>query len=114
MNIFLPTKRKKMCWILHFFNDINQSTDLLLNYLFTEQTCTFLFYLQTISSCHVPFSFTILTINRFCSIIYPAKAFFKTKKFVVICIGSHWIVNCIVSLPFAFEIQPVNVFSFII
>jgi hypothetical protein len=81
-----------------------------IQYLFTEMTCTFLFYLQTINSCEVSFTFAVLTINRFCSIVYPAKVFFRTKKFVVICVASQWIAVCLVSLPFAFAIKPVKIF----
>lgn len=76
--------------------------------LFTEQTCTYLFYLQLISTCLVPFSFVILTINRFCAIIYSTKVFFKTKKFLFICIASQWIATCVVSLPYKLNILPVN------
>jgi hypothetical protein len=82
--------------------------------LFTVQTCKFLFYLQTISSCQVSFSLTVLTINRFCTIKYPGKQFFKTKIFVGICIASQWIVTCVISLPFLFDIKPVkNIYLFI-
>ncbi len=77
--------------------------------LFTVKTCTFLFYLQTISTCQLPFSFTVLTINRFCSIVYRTKVFFKTRKFVVICVASQWIAACVLSLPFVFAIQPVKI-----
>jgi len=75
--------------------------------LFTKKNCTFLFYLQSISTSLVPLAFVTLTINRFCSIIYSTKAFFKTKKFVIICVASQWIVACILSLPFVFDIKPV-------
>jgi len=75
--------------------------------LFTEKTCTFLFYLQSISTCLIPLAFVTLTVNRFCSIIYSRKAFFTTKKFVIICIATQWIVACILSLPFVFDIEPV-------
>src|SRR5208283_216789 len=34
-----------------------------MDYLFTEITCTFLFYIQSICNCQLPFSFVILTIN---------------------------------------------------
>jgi hypothetical protein len=78
--------------------------------LFTEKTCSFLFYLQSISTCLPPLAFVTLTINRLCSIIYSRKAFFKTKKFVVICIATQWIVACILSLPFVFDIGPVKNF----
>jgi hypothetical protein len=81
-----------------------------INYLYTEITCTFLFYIQTINSCNVPFTFAVLTFNRFCAIVYPGKAFFKTKKFVIICVASQWLVVCLVSLPFKLAIKPVKIF----
>ncbi len=77
--------------------------------LFTQKTCTFLFYLQSMNSCFVPFAFVTLTINRFCSIIYRTKVFFKTKRFMVICVASQWIAACLLSLPFVFAIQPVKI-----
>jgi hypothetical protein len=75
--------------------------------LFTKKNCIFLFYLQSISTCLPPLAFVTLTINRFCSIIYSTKAFFKTKKFVIICAASQWIVTCVLSLPFVLDIKSV-------
>jgi len=81
-----------------------------IDYLFTKKTCTFLFYIQSICTCQISFSFTILTINRYCLIKYPAKGFFKTNKFMGICIASQWIAACVMSLPFLLDIQPVKNF----
>lgn len=79
-----------------------------IQYLFTEKTCTFQSYLQTISSCQLPFSFAVLTISRFFAIVHSTKAFFKAKTFPIICIASQWITICVLSLPFLLNIQPVN------
>jgi hypothetical protein len=78
------------------------------NHLFTIKTCKFIFYLQTVSSSQTAYSLTVLTINRFCTIKYPGKRFFKTKMFVGICIASQWIVTCIISLPFLFDLKSVK------
>lgn len=78
--------------------------------LFTLMTCTFLFYIQFISICIIPFSFVILTINRFCVIIYSTNTFFKTKKFLILCISSQWITACLLALPYVLNIEPVNFF----
>ena len=76
--------------------------------LFTERTCLFLFYLQMLSSCQTPFSFVMLTIHRFCSIVYATNRFFKTKKFLVMCLLSQWIIAGLLSLPFATNVLPVS------
>lgn len=76
--------------------------------LFTLTTCNFLFYVQTISSCQVPYSFTVLTINRFFIILYPTRVFFKSKIFLFICITSQWILSCILSLPFSLSMGQVK------
>jgi hypothetical protein len=67
-------------------------------------------YIETMSTCQVPLAFGTLTINRFCAIVYSAKAFFKAKKFMVICIACQWIVGCFISLPIVIRNQPVKIF----
>jgi hypothetical protein len=79
-----------------------------IKHLFTVKTCTFIYYLQTMSDFQIPFSLTVLTINRFCIIKYPGNRFFKTKIFLAICIASQWVVGGLISLPFIFYIQRVK------
>ncbi|CAF3565860.1 unnamed protein product [Rotaria socialis] len=54
---------------------------------------TFAFTIQ------VPFSFVVASIHRCCSIIYHAKAFFKTRQWIALCIGSQWLLCLVLSLP---------------
>ena len=79
-----------------------------IEYLFTETTCTFLFYAQSTCLCGCSFAFVTLTINRFFTILCHTQRFFRTKKFMGMCIVSQWIVGSLVSLPFALYVTSVN------
>jgi len=102
VNICVAMLSASLFWMTYFI-----MSEYCVQDLFTEKNCTFLFYLQSISTCLIPLAFVTLTVNRFCSIIYSTKAFVKTKKFVIICIATQWIVTCILSLPFVLDIEPV-------
>jgi hypothetical protein len=65
--------------------------------LLDPRMCILLGYVFHIASIEVPFAFVAFSIHRFCSIIYSAKPFFKTKR---------WVVICVVSLPYVFRKEP--------
>ncbi|UJR19342.1 hypothetical protein I4U23_022471 [Adineta vaga] len=65
--------------------------------------CTLLYYAFNIACIAIPFSFVAFTIHRFCSLLYHTKQFFKTKKWIIICISSHWFIQFLISLPFVFR-----------
>lgn len=71
--------------------------------LFYEHRCHFLLYAYNISSIGIPFSFAAISIHRFFVIVYHTNRFFKTKKWIIICISSQWIAEFILSLPFIFR-----------
>jgi len=54
---------------------------------------------QTVFTIQVPFSFVVSSIHRYCSIVYHTKIFFKTKRWLIICIGGQWILAFILSIP---------------
>lgn len=62
--------------------------------------CKIFFFAFNIACINIPFSIVAFTVHRFCLVIYHQKDFFKKKRWVVICITSNWIVQCIISLPF--------------
>jgi len=72
--------------------------------------CIFFHYAFNVASMEIGFAFLAFTIHRFCSIIYHTKPFFKTKRWVAICIISQWIGQFVISLPFVFA-QQNEVFS---
>ncbi|CAF2004090.1 unnamed protein product [Rotaria magnacalcarata] len=60
----------------------------------------FIFNMITIAfTIQVPFSFMAASIHRCCSIIYHANAFFKTRQWIALCIGSQWLLCLVLSLP---------------
>jgi hypothetical protein len=76
--------------------------------LFASQTCFLLLFAYNFAGIGIPFSFVTFTVHQFCSIEYHTKPFLKTKRWIAICIASQWIVECIISLPFAFKQGPVS------
>ncbi|CAF1541032.1 unnamed protein product [Rotaria sp. Silwood1] len=58
-----------------------------------------------IFTIQVPLSFLAASIHRCCSIIYHMKIFFKTKHWVILCIGSQWLFGIIISIPDLIQIR---------
>jgi len=77
--------------------------------LVTAQSCAILYYAYSIAGIGIPFTFVTFTVHRFCSIVFHTKPLFKTKKWVMICIASQWIGECIISLPFVLRPGPVSI-----
>jgi hypothetical protein len=77
--------------------------------LYALNTCNVVFYAYLIAGSQIPFSFVTFSIHRYCSIVHYGKPFFKTKRWVGICIASQWIGVFIISLPYAFRKQSVSI-----
>lgn len=71
--------------------------------------CTLFHYAFNTASLQVAFAFIAITIHRFCVIVYHTKAFFKTKRWVILCISMQWIFVFILSLAFVFTAPDVYV-----
>ncbi|CAF0859162.1 unnamed protein product [Adineta ricciae] len=67
------------------------------------ELCILFYYAFNIASLAIPFAFIAFTIQRFCSLLYHTKHFFKTKRWIALCIASQWFVEFIISLPFVFR-----------
>ncbi|CAF0718629.1 unnamed protein product [Adineta steineri] len=76
--------------------------------LFAPNMCIVLYYGYNIAGVGIPFAFVNFTIYRFCSIMYPAKGLFKTKRWIVISITIQWISEFVISMPFIFRQEPNN------
>ncbi|UJR21693.1 hypothetical protein I4U23_024770 [Adineta vaga] len=59
----------------------------------------FLNLAQNIFTLEVPLSFVITSVHRYCSIAYHTKAFFRKRRWIIICIGSQWIFGFILAIP---------------
>ena len=64
--------------------------------------CILFHYTFNIALVQIAYAFVAFTIHRFCSVVYNANNFFKTKRWVMIFISSQWIFQWILSLPFVF------------
>ncbi|CAF4209771.1 unnamed protein product, partial [Rotaria sordida] len=71
--------------------------------LYAPHLCILLLYVYNIAGIAIPFSFVTFTVHRFCCIVYHTNLFFKTKRWVTICIVSQWIGEFVISLPFLFR-----------
>ncbi|CAF0736475.1 unnamed protein product [Adineta steineri] len=79
--------------------------------LFAPNMCIVLYYGYNIAGVGIPFAFVNFTIYRFCSIMYPAKGLFKTKRWIVISITIQWISEFVISMPFIFRQEPYCTFE---
>lgn len=67
--------------------------------IFNSQPYNLSTYFKVMLSCQLAFAFVTIPINRYFSIRYPTKIFFKTNRWLVLCISSQWIVGFLVPLP---------------
>ncbi|CAF4065174.1 unnamed protein product [Adineta steineri] len=74
--------------------------------LYASKTCIILLYAYNIAASQISFAFVTFSIHRFCSIVFHSIPFFKTKRWVIICITSHWLVVYLISLPFILRNGP--------
>jgi len=79
-------------------------------YQYMLNTCIFVYIVPTILTLQIPFSFVTVSVNRFCCVVYYHKNFFKTKRWILICILSQWIFGILCILPTLLGIQLVRVF----
>ncbi len=77
--------------------------------LYAPHTCIILLYAYLYASIQIQFSFVTFSIHRYCSIVHYGKPFFKTKRWVGICIASQWIGVCIISLPYVLRKGSVSI-----
>jgi hypothetical protein len=107
VNICLATIGCSIYYII-FFIIYDYDIELML----IDNICNWLKYIRIVSPCQVSFAFVIVSINQFISMIYSSKPFFKTKRWVIICIIGQWVLGFIVSLPVWSRNNPVNIFVF--
>ncbi|CAF2475700.1 unnamed protein product [Rotaria sp. Silwood2] len=94
LNLCLAITGCSLYWIIYYtiveFNSC---------YLHSENTCMLIIYAQMMFTLQVPFAFIILTVHRYCSIVYHTKHFFKTKQCIAISVIGQWIAAVALSLP---------------
>lgn len=79
--------------------------------IFSIDTCRIFMYFQGCVFSQVVFALLIISINRFCSIIYHSNPFFKQQRWVIICVASQWIIGLLLALPMCARDEMVRTFS---
>ncbi|CAF1446830.1 unnamed protein product [Adineta ricciae] len=64
-----------------------------------SDVCLIIYYAYCIASVQIPFAFVAFTTYRFCLILYHTRPFFRTNKWVILCIGGQWISEFVISAP---------------
>jgi hypothetical protein len=74
-------------------------------------TFSFIFssYIQVLASSWLVHSLAMVTINRFLTIIYPNKRFFKTKAWPYLSSAIQWVIDIILPIPFLILCAQVNI-----
>jgi hypothetical protein len=67
--------------------------------LYAVKYCSLLIYAQMMCTLQLPLALIVVSIHRLCSIVYHTKIFFKTRKWVIMCLACQWISGIVVSLP---------------
>jgi hypothetical protein len=65
---------------------------------------------QIIFTVQIPLSFVVVALHRYCSIVYHTNIFFKTKQWIMLCIGSQWMIGIILSIPNLVCVDKVRLF----
>jgi hypothetical protein len=82
-------------WIVHTFLSGFYMNDALQSAVW----CIFSSYPAQMVNCLFIYSITMITINRFVTIIYPNKAFFKRLAWSFMSAAIQWIISVILPMP---------------
>jgi hypothetical protein len=67
--------------------------------LYAVKYCSLLIYAQMMCTLQLSLALIVVSIHRLCSIVYHTKIFFKSRKWVIMCVACQWISGIVVSLP---------------
>ncbi len=68
--------------------------------LYSLKNCFLVFYTQVMFTVQLALALVVVSINRFCLVVYHRKIFFKQKKWMIMCVTCQWLVGLIIPLPF--------------
>ena len=94
LNVCLTTVFSCLAWLP---TTISTLFGYSLDYL--RQKWPWLCVLQGMSDTIIPYSLVLISFHRCCSIVYPRKRFFRTKKWMVVCFIRQWVVAALLSIP---------------
>jgi hypothetical protein len=79
--------------------------------LLMPSTFSYIFssYFQSVTVCLLVYSLATVTINRFLTILYPNKRFFKRQAWPYLSSSVQWVVSIILPIPFFIPYIQVNI-----
>jgi hypothetical protein len=66
---------------------------------YTAQSCLSILYLKNMVICQAIYAICMVSLNRLFTIVYKNKPFFRTKKWVAVCVTAQWILAVLIPLP---------------
>jgi hypothetical protein len=66
---------------------------------YTTQSCLPILYLKNMVICEELYAVCVVSLNRLFTIVYKNKPFFRTKKWVAVCVSAQWILAALLALP---------------
>jgi len=67
--------------------------------IWTSKSCIVIPYLQNMVDSQELYAVCLVSINRLFTIVYKNKPFFRTKKWVAVCVSAQWILAALVPSP---------------
>ena len=67
--------------------------------LFRNGSTSHLRNLQTLFTLPVPLSFVLISVHRYCSLVYRKTSFFKTRRWICLCVAVQWTLGVLLSIP---------------
>ena len=67
--------------------------------LLDDAHCTYLYYGQSLCTCQVTYSFTVISLNRYLIITQPTNRLFHSCRWIMTCILCQWLIGLLLPLP---------------
>ncbi|CAF1146224.1 unnamed protein product [Adineta steineri] len=93
VNVCFALVLSTIYWTLYFSFEIFRT-----NFL-ENQSDSLIIYIQTTVDCQATFSLCVLSIYRFCIIIYGNKPWFNKRRSMILCVVFQWVIAFILPIP---------------
>jgi hypothetical protein len=67
--------------------------------IWTPQSCTVIPYLHNMVNSQELYAVCLVSLNRLFAIVYKNKAFFRTKRWVAVCVSAQWVAGALMPAP---------------
>jgi len=67
--------------------------------IWTPKSCVVIPYLQNMVDSQEIYAVCLVSLNRLFTIVYKNKQFFRTKRWVAVCVSAQWILAALIPSP---------------